>query len=159
MNIHKNFVNQIIFKRKALVKELITGKDSLNLDSQRSDQLIISLDQILYTVDFLEKNKLIKCTPSQDNSPGTLFDGFHFDQRDEKKGISQVYAVHFLEHKLYKEAFNSLKIEMNPGLLSFVNNKYKTDEQIRSSSNTYLAVAVAIVSSFLTAFLTALFGN
>jgi hypothetical protein len=158
MNIHKEFTNQIIIKRKAAIRDLITGERSLQLELLKPDsgKLIDELDRIFYTIDFLVRNKLIECTRHSNSSVITLFEGFSFDHKNVDRGVSQVHAIYFLQNKLNEGGAYSWNIEMNPGLLAFVKNGYKTDEQLKERNNYLLVIGIAILSSTLTAILTAL---
>ncbi len=56
MTIHRQFIDQIIKKRDATLSELV-GKDGLGIRTKATDveELIDPLDQIFYTIDFLQK--------------------------------------------------------------------------------------------------------
>lgn len=157
MNIHRQFINQVIIKRKAAIRDLITGEHSLNLEQLKPDfgNLIDELDRIFYTIDFLERNNLIKCIHRSNSSVVTLFNEFSFDNKNVDTGVTQVHAMHFLMGKLQEEGAYSWNIEMLPGLLAFVKNGYKTDEQLKERNNVFLAIGVALLSSALTAILAA----
>jgi len=161
MDIHKKLIDQIIFKRKAALVDLITGERSLRLDKSRLDMdgFINELEHILYTIDFLEKHDFIKCVKHTHSNAGNLFNQFSFndlDHSDENKGISQLHALHFLREKFTKEGVCNWNIEMKPGLYSFIKNGYVTDERKKERNNFRLAVWIAILSPFLTAVFSAL---
>lgn len=159
MYIHKNFINLIVIKRKAALCDLITGEDSIRLEDLKpnTSELIENLDKIFFTIDFLEKNNLIKCTKYSNNTILSIFDGFSFDQNAEKNNFSQVHSLMYLRDKL-KESY-SWNIEMQPGLMTFIKNRYRTDDKIKEINNIRLAVGVAVLSSFLTSILTSFFNT
>jgi hypothetical protein len=150
MDVHKEFINQILRKRKAALRDLIAGEASLDLESLKPNlgKLIDELDRIFYTIEFLEKENLIKLHTYNNSYPITLFNGF-------VPAMDDVESSSYWFNKLEKHDY-SLEIEMRPGLMAFKNNGFKTDEQIKERRNFWLPIFVGVGSAAITALLGAL---
>ena len=129
MTIHKKFIDKIILRRDASLSELI-GEEGLNLKSQVKDvgDLIDPLDQIFYTIEFLEKEGLIECEKRGYSVNDSLF-GLPFDDDPQK-----IYQVMYL-HDLWKTAAG-WRIKMRPGLIHFKQQDYQTETQLEKEKST-----------------------
>jgi hypothetical protein len=147
MTIHKEFIDQIIFRREAVLGQLL-GEDGLKLKStaKNVDDLVDPLDRIFYTIDFLQKERLIDRESGY--NVGTDLFGLPVGQDYEK-----VYATMHL-YDLWKDA-GSWKIKAKPGLVHFKQQGYQTDSQIKEKKQFWLTIAIALLASAVTAVLTA----
>ncbi len=148
MTVYEQFVDQIIIRRDAILSELL-GKDGLNFKSQvkNVEELTDLLDRIFYTIDFLQKEGLIK-VEEEHNVNDDMF-GLPFGA-DEKK----IYSTWYLYDKWKNAA--GWKIELRPGLIRFKQQGYKTDSQLKEQKQFWLTIGVALGASATTAILTAL---
>lgn len=151
MNIHKELIKKIILRRDSPLAYILDGEDSLNLSKLKPNisLLFYELDRIFYTIDFLEKNSLIKITKLKQNLGNNFFDGFNWTSI----ALEQSHSLHYFYEKLRKEDMLSWQIEALPGLITFKNNGYQTDEQLKEDRNFFVAITVAILSSVLTSLL------
>lgn len=150
MTIHKKFIDQIIKWRNTPLYNLI-GNQGLNLKAQVKDvdELIDQLDQIFYTIEFLEREKLIECKRFSNNTIVAIFDGLSIGS------IDKIEAFHYIHDLLQKSAY-SWNIEIKSGLIHFKQQGYLTDEQIRQKKQFWLTIGVALGASAVTAILTAI---
>ncbi len=144
MTIHKEFINQIIKQYSATFGDLI-GSRGLNIaKNMRSvDELPDELDRIFYTLDFLEKEELIKVEKTSNNT--------NIDILKLPLGVDEekIPGIIFYGDKL--EQNYSWNIEMKPGLIHFKQQGYQTDEQIKEDKQFWFAIGIAVLVSFLSA--------
>lgn len=151
MDIHKKFVDILLRERTGILYDLITDKKyGLGL-IPTLENFILQLDQILYTISYLEKLNLINI---KKNSDGLFIKDF-FDGYKPKKEKEDVPAIMYLMEKI--EERKSWWIEVNPGLFRFRINGYMTDEEKREYKNRLLTIVSVILASFLTGLFTKLF--
>lgn len=146
MIIHKEFIDQIIFRREAVLGQLL-GEEGLKLKAtaKNVDDLVDPLDRIFYTIDFLQKEGLID--REHGYNIGTDLFGLPMGNDYEK-----VYATMHL-YDTWKDA-GSWKIKAKPGLVHFKQQGYQTDAQLREKKQFWLTIGVALGASAVTAILT-----
>ena len=157
MKINTKLVDLILLRRQPYLHRLLIEKKALDIESLKPDlsRFLNELDSIFYTLDFLEKNRLILIERNNSNSTLEIFNGFNSFEKEDEAIFGQMYY-----YDKFKEKYvMSWRIEMQSGLLAFKNNGYKTDEQLKDNRNFWLAIGVAIGSSAITALLTTLFRN
>jgi hypothetical protein len=102
-------------------------------------------------MDFLKENNLVDLEYGNTPNMNTIFDGFNrFEDNQSGKNL---HGLIFYTNKFESDKQMIIKINMRPGLLSFKNNGYKTDEQIKEDRNFWLAIFIAILSPILTTIL------
>jgi hypothetical protein len=147
MTIYKEFIEQIIYRRDAILSELI-GKDGLNLKYKvkNVEGLIDLLDRIFYTIDFLQKEGLIECNKKSHNINDDLF-GLPFGE-----DVKRVYPTMYL-CDLWESAAG-WQIKIKPGLIHFKQQGYLTDAQLKERNQFWLIIASVVLASFLTSLFT-----
>jgi len=147
MTIHKNFVDQIIKQRRATLGDLI-GKRGLSISehAKNVDFLPDQLDKIFYTLEFLEKEKLITV---KEVSGNTIPDIFNIPTGSD---LEKIPSVIYYSKKI-KQSYDWV-IETKAGLIHFSQQGYKTDECIREDRQFWLAIGIAVLASFLSALFT-----
>ena len=150
MTIHKQLVVQITKKYSATIGALV-GNDGLNIAGglQSVDGLPDQLDKIFYTLEFLEKEGLIRIKKNDNTQHVDIF-RLPFGNDADK-----IPALHYYHDKL-KKAY-SWDVEMLPGLLHFKQQGYQTDIQLEKRQQFRQGIFIAILASVLTALLTAWF--
>jgi len=150
MTIHKEFINQIIKQYNATLGDLI-GNSGLNIakNMKSVDELPDQLDRIFYTLDFLEKEGLIKVEKTSNN--------MNIDILELPLGADEgkIPGIIFYEERL-KQSY-SWSIKMKPGLIHFKQQRYRTDEQIKEDKQFWFAIGIVILASFLSALFTTYF--
>lgn len=151
MDIHQKFIDILLRERQGVLYDLISdGKDGLGLTTT-SNNFLQQLDQILYTIDYLEKLDLINIQKKSDGLfIGDFWDGY---KPTEKEG--EISAILYLQDKM--EERKSWWIEINPGLFRYKSNGYRTDEERREYNNLRLTIGGAILAAILTGLSTKLF--
>ena len=151
MDIHKKFINILLRERQGVLYNLISdGKDGLGLIST-SNNFFQQLDQILYTINHLEKLDLINVQKKSDG----LFIGNFFNGYKPKEEEGEISAFLYLQEKM--EERKSWWIEVNPGLFRYKSNGYMTDEERREYRKLLLTLESVIVAAILTGLFTKLF--
>ncbi|PIQ92596.1 MAG: hypothetical protein COV70_00230 [Parcubacteria group bacterium CG11_big_fil_rev_8_21_14_0_20_39_22] len=151
MDVHKKFIDVLIRERQGVLYNFISdAKDGLGLTST-SNNFFQQLDQILYTINYLEKLDLINI---QKNSDG-LFIGNFFDGYKSEETEGEISAFLYLQEKM--EERKSWWIEINPGLFRYKSNGYKTDEEKQEYKHLWLTVGSVILTAILTGLFTKLF--
>ena len=144
-------------KRTSFLDQLLKGDESLCLENLKPNlsALLNELDGIFYTLEFLEREKLISIIKNNRTVRVDLFNGF--SEFDAEKEDHVIFGQIFYYDKLGKEGYAmSWQIKMEPGLLVFKKNGYRTLEQIRSRRSFWLAIGVGVGSAAVTAILSAL---
>lgn len=151
MDIHKKFIDILLCERQGVLYDLIFDeKDGLGLTAM-SNNFFQQLDQILYTINHLEKLDLINIQKKSDGLfIGNLFDGY---KPTEKEG--EISALLYLQDKM--EERKSWWIEINPGLFRYKSNGYRTDQERREYNNLLITMGSVILAAFLTGLFTKLF--
>ena len=150
MTIHKKFIIQIIKQHSATLGDLISRR-GLNISDgmQSVDELPDRLDKIFYTLEFLKKEGLIEIKEVHST---TIPDIFHLPiGKDEEKIPGLIYY-----HNKLKQVYD-WNIEMKPGLIHYKGQRYQTDEQLKEDRQFWLAIAIAVLASFLSALFTTYF--
>jgi hypothetical protein len=154
MQVHKKFIDKIIEKREATVRDLIEGEGSLRFEYisnvvRRLDQM----DQVEYTINFLDKQNLIEVKKMKNSRTSDLFK-FSFEALPkQKQGQAKYLSTHF------NEGVMGWHIKVNPGIIAFANKGYRTDDDIRDDKNFRIAVGVSLLSAFITAIFTTYLGE
>ncbi len=158
MEIHTKLVDLILTRREPFLGQLLTEKKGFNNFEHLKPnllELLKELDGIFYTLDFLEREKLISITRNRRSESVNIFNGFtKFNLGKEDEAI---FGPIFYLNKLgTKDYAMSWQVEMQSGLLAFRNNGYKTNEQRKEQRNFWLAILVGIGSAVATAILSSL---
>ena len=151
MDVHTEFVNKIIIKRRSRLIDLLDGNDSLNLSALKPHFPLLwkPLDRVFYTLNLLEKEKLILVEKQARSFTVSFLNGFDLTTISSTEEAK--YTIHYFHDKL--KEMSEWEIEALPGLFTFKNNGYKTDAQLREDKNFWLAILIAILSPILTVFL------
>lgn len=152
MKINKEFVNILSTKKDGRVGDIIKEMEILDIQENNIQNLnkhYKTLEQIFYTVYFLEKEELIHAyVASMEMIPSFNFSEF---ERDKFLADRLSYI-----HDLIKEYWGKrLKITLK--FYNFIDNGYKTDQQKEKILNIWVPIGVAILASVLTALLPFLF--
>ncbi len=163
MKIHKQFVDTLVKMREATVYQIL-DKEGLGLiipDIHHSGGFrfntssLDEVDRICFTIDFLEREKLIDATkqPNGHAVPGLAYMFESVEEMDLKH-------IWFTENLLKQNYGRDLTINLD--IFNFIGKKrlwflrYKTDKQLERFWRFWLPVGIAILSSGLTAILTKL---
>ena len=145
-------VVDILLKNKELYLSQIVGETGMGITHFENGETVSSknlpkLENVFFTLDFLEKNKLIKISSEtgfsvkKDGAQVSCFDLIVESSEDE-----------FFFRELWKKFNGRIQIEMS--LWEFKKNGYKTDQQKRDFQNVWMPIVAAILAAFFTAFFT-----
>lgn len=146
MLLHKKFIDEIIKQRNATLGDIVEKGMQLRNKSICAEDLIAPLDSIYFTLEFLRKEGFVEVNEKQNLSVPSLF------KLPSSYDLEKINAVSF-----HCEEFNKRydwNIKIRPGLINFREQGYKTDNQITEDKHFWLAIAVAVLASYLTALFT-----
>jgi len=163
MKINKKFIGILAEMKSAVIGNIIEEMNFLEIKDntiQNPSEHYETLERILYTVWFLEKNKLIETVSKQCiNMPSFNFTNFLKGENYLSKNINHIYErIDYLDKDLIKGLWQS-QIKITPKFYSFIDNNYKTDEQKEKLIHIWLPIGIAIFAPILTGFLIALFNT
>jgi hypothetical protein len=162
MKLHKQFIQILAEKKRGTVGLIIVDMKFLKLDNDVIQNLAESyktLEQIYYTVHFLEKESLtnIEMTHFGKGTPMTFNPLEYWKSKEEGK------REYWQERMKYIDDMNKTywgkEIAITPTFYDFIDNGYRTEKQLQDTRNIWIPVSVAIVSSFLTALFGYVFGQ
>ena len=171
MKINKEFINKILSFKEAYVYELIEDmyiltyrKDSVGPKIIINSQSVYKqLEQIYYTINFLEEEGLIGidnsyCLNNKINFGVPTINPIDFiDKKGEPMDKYIVQRMDYIE-EINKTYWNK-KIIIRLELYDFVDNCYMTSEERKYLRDTWLPIIVAVIVSVLTALFTVLFNK
>lgn len=150
MKINQRFINILVEKKISKIGEIILEMGFLAIEHERIYNIAPHyhiLEEIFFTVDYLEKNGLIKLA----RAPGPKINLDLSDLIDTKKK----YYFERIKHleKLLDYYWN-LEAHINFGLYRFIDNGYKTDEELEKEKNRSAPLVAAGLSALATVILT-----
>ena len=153
MKINKEFVKLLTEEKLTMVFELL-GRDGLGMiiADRKTLKSLDDLDEIFYTSDFLEREKMIIVKQSGNTKAPHVGDCLQEDIKDSGKFIR-----HLMDTNDKLKEFYTKEIKTNFTIYDFVKNGYKTDLQKEKDRNLWLPIGVAIGTIVGVSFLTVLF--
>lgn len=155
-NMEKEIIQILLSNRSIRTGELLSEKIGLNLKDRFKTfpSLVVAIDEVFYLLQKLEKLDYIKIKHnlSSTANSSSFFDGIPVVTKDEKEEISGKKIYWFVKHveKIYDD-----EIITNFGLIKYIKNKYKTDEEVNWHKTVVLSISVALVTALFTAIFTA----
>lgn len=153
----KEIINILISNRSIKYGDIFNAEIGLNLKDKYKTfpELVIALDNILYIIDYLEANGYIeiKKTVNTDNKGDNFFVGIPVETENEKAEITINKLHWFVKH--IKDIY-CWDIVTKSGLIGYIKNGYKTDNEISWVKTRNLSLSIAIITAVLTSILTAL---
>jgi hypothetical protein len=155
MKTHRKFISKLLERRKGTIRSLITGDKSIHLEKLKSNpnRLFNEIEQIIFTINFLNKENLIKCIQQRNNTNIALFDSLTFSPNTEELQ-GQASKMHYLKEKLNE--IYVWNIEMSADLLVYKKNGFITNEEKNRRNQfalTLLAAVAAIMGVLLNLFI------
>lgn len=147
---------QILTRRKwGRVGDIITEMGFLQFDGniiQNLHEEYKRVELICRTAYFLERHELVTVARHYAGGFIPTFNPSKFDGAANEKD----YLFERLEYinQLMKQYWDR-EVHIVPGFYSFVDNGFKTDEEIKEQRQFWLSIGIAVLASFLTALFTA----
>jgi len=160
MKINKEFIDLLKKKREATVRDLL-GREGLRLivamagGCEKNINSLDQIDEIIYTLEFLENEKLIKIVGSDNHIIYHIGDCL-------KNGVKKDKIDHlFFTQELLRKHYNN-RIEIRTAFFDFTDHcfpflRYKTEKQREKIINFWLPISIAILVSVLTAIFNQIF--
>ena len=155
MNLHKNFCVELGKLRRSTVGDIVKSLNIVNIENGNITNLkdgLFELEQIFYTVDYLKKNEFVYVESKQIGSYVPDFNPNSFIKKESDKYlISQMHAMpQFLQN------YWGIGLVINPTYAKFIQNKFRTDEEVEKFWNRWLPFFTAVVASVLASVVTAI---
>lgn len=157
MKVNNKFIDILAEKKFLEVGEIIEEMNFLKFENntiKNLDKKYKILEQIFYTVYFLEKEKLIITEHNYKNTVGPNINMKDFVKK-YKSGDIIFRRLNYIDELIKEYWHRQIRITLN--FYSFIDNKYKTDKQKGSQRNFWLAIGIAVLASILTGLSTKLF--
>ena len=153
MKINKNFITLLTEEKLTKVFEL-PGEDGLGviIRGKKTLKSFEDVDEIFYTIDFLEKEKMITVSESIDIGTPNVGDCLQGGVPGNKRDIR-----HWMDTDKKLGEYYKKEIKTNFTIYDFVKNGYKTDLQKERNRNFWLPISIAIGATAGTPLLTVLF--
>lgn len=151
MRFDREFLRNLSHRKQGIIGKIITDLGFLKLEDGAIKNLHLShgrVERIVYTIWFLERQELISL--SQGSNTGGPPD---FDPSKFKVDEYLYERLSYINEELLKKYWGK-KIYITPKFYEFINNNYRTQEDIDRSYQITLSVGIAILSSILTALAT-----
>ncbi len=156
MKINKEFIKILAEKKHGWVGHIIKDMCILKFEGnniQNVAEHYKTLEQIYYTVYFLEKEELINIDTQNYGLGIPDFNPTNFSIVSTGDSKYMADRIHFIAD--LNKSYWGKDISITPSFYDFVDKNFKTDKQITDSRNLWLPILVAVI----TALLTAIFSN
>jgi len=146
MKINKVLVKELLNKKVGKIGEAVRAIEVIHFSSENRNRIADfftnykKIEEILFTIDYLEKEKLIEIENSNINTSALDLDPTNYDGTDNI-------------HERIEFAFDGLKkvweskFKINFTLYSFIKNNFKTDSQRKDEKNFWLPVGIALFNT------------
>lgn len=151
----KDIINVLLKNRSITFGDLFSKNRGLNIKEKFTTfpKIVKNLDKIYFLIDKLNKNGAVeirKDVAGPTSDAKSFFNGINVVCNDGDEEIT-AHMMHWMVN--YVEKTYNNEITVNNSLLEFIDNGYRTNEEKWWRRNMWLAVIVAILSSFLSWFI------
>jgi hypothetical protein len=149
MKINKKFVNLLAKTNFITIGEIIKSMEFLEMENNGIQNLNTeykTLEQVFFTVKFLEDAKLVT---DEGNVGHNIIPDFNPSVLELNKYLH--YRLGYIQDQLKRHW--QKKIRITPKFYSFIDNGYKTDEQIKDARSYWLPIGLAIGTALLAQYL------
>lgn len=153
MKINKDFIKILTEEKLTTVFDLL-GKDGLGMiiHNKKTLKSLDDLDEIFYTIDFLEREKMIIIKQAGNAQAPNVGDCLQAKMEE-----SDVAVRHLIDTNERLKVFYTKELNMNYVIFDFIKNGYKTDLQKERDRNFWLPIWIAVGTTVGVSFLTVLF--
>ena len=153
MEINKKFIDLLTEEKLTRMFELL-GRDGLDMIvwDKKTLKSLDDLDEIFYTIDFLEREKMISITSAGNIRTPHVGDCLRNDLNDSDREIR-----HLMDTNDKLKEFYSKEIKTTFLIYDFIKNGYKTDLQKERWRNLWLPICIAIGTVIGVAFFAPIF--
>lgn len=158
MKVNKDFIRILAEKKHGWVGHIIKDMDFLEFQGdviQNLDKEYKKVEQIYYTVSFLEKEGLISVEVQNYGSGIPTFNPMEFWSTAGKESKYLSDRMEFI-NEMNKSNWGK-DISITPSFYDFVDSGFKTERQIKEKRDLWIPVVAALLAAFFTAVFAAMF--